>query len=92
MKYQVVYGKHIDRKRLLKIPKNERERIFFMIEEKLCTRPDIYGKPLHYPLFRYWSLRVGEYRVIYWIEKTSVHIELIGQRSTIYGEAKKWLA
>ena len=92
MNYRIVYGKRIDRKRLLKIPKNERRRVFSMIEEKLCTRPEIFGKPLRNPLFRYWSLRIGEYRVIYWIENDIVHIELVGQRTTIYSEAERWLA
>ncbi len=92
MNYRVEFGRRIDRKRLLKIPKNDRERIFFMIEEKLRTHPEIYGKPLRNPLFRYWSLRIGEYRVIYWMEKDVVHVELIGQRSKIYSEAEEWLA
>ncbi len=92
MNYRIQYGKRVNRNRLLSIPKNERERILVGIEEKLCTRPEIYGKPLRNPLFPYWSLRVGEYRVIYWIQKDVVHVELIGQRTKIYMEAEKWLA
>ncbi len=92
MTYDIKYGRHIDRKRMEKIPKEDRQRIHFMIEEKLRAQPEIFGKPLHNPLYRFWSLRVGTYRVIYKIEGSTVHIELIGHRSTIYPDAEKWLA
>ncbi len=92
MTYGIEFGRRIDRKRMLKIPKQDRRRIYFVIEQKLSIHPEIFGKPLRSPLFSFWSLRIGEYRVIYRIEGNTVHVELIGHRSTIYPDAEKWLA
>ncbi len=92
MTYRIEYGPHIDWKKLRRLPKNVKERIRLMIEEKLTREPALFGKPLRYPLHRLWSLRVGDYRVVYRILKDIVTIELIGQRTNIYEDAEHWLA
>ena len=89
MTYRIAYGKHIDLRRFRKIPKNDRQRILLMIEQKLREHPEIFGKPLRKSLIGHRSLRVGEYRVIFRIQETRVIIELIGHRSTMYPEAGK---
>lgn len=92
MTYRIEYGPHIDWKRFRRIPKSDKERIRTMIEQKLASYPDLFGKPLRSPLFGLWSLRVGEYRIVYRIMKNVVKIELIGLRSNMYPEAEQWLA
>lgn len=92
MTYRIEFGSHIDWKRFRRLPSDDKERIHSMIEQKLSTRPNVFGKPLRYPLVGLWSLRIGEYRVVYRIINDTVKIELIGQRTTIYSEAERWLA
>lgn len=89
MTYRIEYGPHIDWKSFRRLPSNDKERIRLMIEQKLTKEPAIFGKPLRSPLFGLWSLRIGEYRVVYRITKDCVKIELIGHRSTIYPDAEK---
>jgi mRNA interferase RelE/StbE len=72
------------------------------IEKQICTRiiesakqlyenPDKLGKPLKQS--DYWSLRVGDYRVIYEINqnKKQVVILFIGHRSKVYDDFSKML-
>ncbi len=89
MTYRIEYGPHIDWKRFRKVPKSDRESILSMIERKLFREPAVFGKPLHSPLHALWSLRIGDYRIIYRIMGDIVRIELIGHRSTIYPEAEE---
>ena len=89
MRYRIEYGPHIDWKRFRRLSKNDKERIQMMIEQKLMNRPDHFGKPLRHPLFGLWSMRVGEYRVVYRILDDVVKIEVMGHRSTIYTEVMK---
>ena len=56
---------------------------------KLKERPEKAGKPLKHSDF--WSLRVGDYRAIYEInrDKNQVIILLIGHRKKVYNEFSK---
>ena len=89
MTYRIEYGPHIDWKRFRRLPNAEKERIRMAIEQKLTTSPHLFGKPLRNPLFSLWSLRVGDYRIVYRIMKNIVSIELIGLRATMYPNAEK---
>ena len=51
---------------------------------KLCTRPNIYGKPLRRTLKGCWTLRVGDYRIVYRIERKTVKILAVIHRSSDY--------
>ena len=54
------------------------------IENKLTERPELFGKPLRKSLRGYRKLRVGDYRVIFRIEKMAVKIFAIQHRSVVY--------
>lgn len=56
------------------------------IEKKLTTHPDNFGKPLRNTLKNLWSLRVGDYRVIYKIKNKEliVLVVMIGSRDDVY--------
>ena len=61
------------------------KRIKKVIEEKLTTKPELFGKPLRYSLLGFRSLRVGDYRIVYIIEKNrEVFIVLIAHRKDVY--------
>ena len=88
MKYQIEYSTLVNAKELRHIPHADLLRIKKAIEAKLGTQPDLFGKPLRRSLKGHWSLRVGEYRVIYRIEKAIVKIFVIAHRSVVYEELK----
>ena len=74
-----------------------RTRIRKAVESRLTRAPQDYGKPLMGNLRGYWSLRVGDYRVVYRIESKEVRVIQIAHRRDAYQagilEARKrgWL-
>ncbi len=58
------------------------------IEDKLMVDPLRYGLPLRRGLKGLMKLRVGDYRVIYSIEKEIVTVQVIkiGHRRHVYGD------
>jgi mRNA interferase RelE/StbE len=52
-------------------------KIVRFIRERLVTKPEVYGRPLRGELKGYWKLRIGEYRVIYEIQKAQVTVYVI---------------
>jgi len=75
-------------KALEKIGEPIRLRIIEKLRE-LRNRPERIGKPLKYSDF--WSLRVGDYRAIYEInrDKNQVIILFIGHRKKVYDNFSK---
>ncbi|MEC9283759.1 MAG: type II toxin-antitoxin system RelE/ParE family toxin [Bdellovibrionota bacterium] len=74
------------KKDLKKISQDNQYIIKRTIEDKLQTEPLKYGLPLRRSLKGYMKLRIGDYRVIYSIEKqiVTVHIIKIGHRREVY--------
>jgi len=66
-----------------------RERIRKAIETRLMTAPQDYGTPLRKTLAGYWKLRVGDYRVVFRIGKSTVHVLGIRHRKSVYEDVKK---
>lgn len=77
-------------KTLRKMDRATKDRIKDRILE-LKEQPERLGKRLTYS--NYWSLRIGEYRVIYRIEKkdSQVFVIFVGHRSTVYDDFSKIL-
>ncbi len=61
------------------------EEIRTSIEAKLLSAPDLFGKPLRQSLKGCRSLRVGDYRVVYCIERNIIRVLAIIHRSHGYG-------
>lgn len=59
------------------------------IEEKLTSAPEIFGKPLQFSLTGLRSLRVGDYRIVFQLNKQEVFIVLIAHRSIVYTLVQK---
>lgn len=85
MAYEIIYHDVVVEKDIPSLPKTMRARIRTAIENRLTTSPESYGKPLRYSLNSLWSLRIGDYRVIYRIEGNTVIIHRIGHRRDVYG-------
>jgi mRNA interferase RelE/StbE len=75
-------------KELGKIEESMRLRIVERLRE-LRNRPERVGKRLKYSDF--WSLRVGDYRVIYEVDrgKSQVVVLFIGHRKKVYDDFSK---
>ncbi len=69
---------------LKKIDKKERNRIIDKLKD-LANNPEL-GKPLTGKLAKLWSLRIGDYRVLYQIRRDELLIFVlkIGHRKNIY--------
>ena len=86
---KTTYDRRVVREDLSHLDSTVKERIKFVIEAKLTTYPEIYGKPLHSRLRRYWKLRVGHWRIIYEILNKEVIVHIIGHRSDVYKKIEK---
>lgn len=59
-------------------------RILHAIEARLTSHPEQYGQRLRKSLFGLWKLRIGDYRIVYEIEKDTVVIWLVCHRRDAY--------
>ena len=82
--FEIIYHPDVPAKDLPRIASDVKLRIKKSIEEKLGSAPQEFGAPLRRTLKGYWKLRVGDYRVIYKVEKRTVIIFRIGHRRKVY--------
>lgn len=85
--WKIVYRKSV-RKDLKKISPDVRYILRRAIEEKLMIDPVRFGVPLRRTLKGLMKLRVGDYRIIYSIQKKTVVVSIIkiGHRREVYGK------
>jgi len=71
--------------------KKDAETIRRIINTKLINKPEFFGKPLRQTLKNYRSLRIGNYRIVFEVQKKELIILIItvGNRDKVYQEAKK---
>lgn len=95
--FQLRYHPDVPREDISGLNRDVRARIRKAIESRLTRAPQDYGKPLMGTLSGYWSLRVGDYRVVYRVRDRAVEIIQIAHRRDAYQagilEARKrgWL-
>ncbi|MBI4119881.1 MAG: type II toxin-antitoxin system RelE/ParE family toxin [Parcubacteria group bacterium] len=87
--FNVIYHHLVVHDDIPKLSREWKEKVRRAIEERLMNHPDLYGKPLRRSLKGYRKLRVGDYRIIFKIEKNAVRVLIIQHRSIVYGEAEK---
>jgi len=88
MNFEIQYHQEVIDEDIPKLPKTWRIAIKKAIEEKLTTQPEIFGAPLRHSLAGYRKLRVGDYRVVFRIEKKLVKIFVIQHRSVVYKKSR----
>ena len=66
-----------------------RARLRCALRERIALQPAHYGKALRETLKGLWSLRVGDYRIIYTIEEGDVLVLRIGHRREVYRSASR---
>jgi mRNA interferase RelE/StbE len=70
-------------------PQNIKNRIRKAIEDRLILDPVRFGEPLRRSLSGLRKLRVGDYRVIYQIQRQTVVILKIGHRKEVYTKFRR---
>lgn len=83
MSWQVFYHPEIQDD-ISGLPKNMKNRIQKAIEKRLLADPARYGVPLRRSLRGYRKLRVGDYRVIFKLDKNNIVVLKIGHRKEVY--------
>ena len=89
MVYTLTYHPNVRKVDLPKIDEKNKSMIQRAIEERLGTRPEVYGKPLQRTLKGYWKLRVGEYRVVFKISGNEILILGIIHRKDVYQRVER---
>ena len=84
MDYSLFYHSDVPKEDLKNIPNNIKSRIRKAIEIRLLKDPILAGQPLRNSLKGHRRLRVGDWRVIYRIEREKVIIVKIGNRKDVY--------
>ncbi|PIT92480.1 MAG: type II toxin-antitoxin system RelE/ParE family toxin [Candidatus Harrisonbacteria bacterium CG10_big_fil_rev_8_21_14_0_10_42_17] len=89
IEFRIQYHSKVISDDIPKLPPVWKRKIKKAIEEKLTVKPEVFGKPLRKSLKGYRKLRVGDYRVIFRIEKRTVKIFVIQHRKEIYLSIQK---
>ena len=84
MNWEVLYHPDVVTHDLPEIPKNIQTRLKKAIELRLFIDPTLSGGPLRKDLKGYRKMRVGDYRIIYRVEKNFIIILIIGHRKKVY--------
>lgn len=92
VKYKILYESSVALNDIPLLSSFWKKKVNFAILSKLTSKPDVFGKPLRYSLKNHRTLRVGDYRVIFRIEKSTVKIFMIRHRKEVYEIARKRLS
>jgi len=84
LRFSITYNQIVVNEDIPRLAPPWREKIRSAIESRLTMEPELYGKPLRRSLKGYRKLRVGDYRIVFRIESTSVKILAILHRSVVY--------
>jgi mRNA interferase RelE/StbE len=84
MPYSVIYHPDIKKRDIPAIDGNLQQRLRKAIETRLMVAPQDYGEPLRKTLKGYWKLRVGDYRIVFWIDGKDILILGICDRKAVY--------
>ena len=82
--FEILYHPAVVREDIPGLNHDIKERLRTAIENRLTRAPEDYGKPLRGELRSLWSLRVGDYRVVYRIEQKRVKVIQIAHRKDAY--------
>ena len=82
--FTILYHPLVLKDDLPKIGSMDRIRLKRTIEQKLMIDPALFGIPLRQSLKGHRKLRVGDYRIVFSIEKQTVFILAILHRSIVY--------
>lgn len=82
--WRLLYHPRVVREDIPRLDPPTRRRIRRAIESKLTTSPESFAKPLAYNRSGLWSLRVGDWRVVFALRERELWILRIGHRNEVY--------
>ena len=82
--YRLLYQPRVLAQDIPRLDSSNRKRIRSAIERKLTVHPESAAKPLAHTTQRLWSLRVGDWRVIFALHNREIWILKIGHRRDVY--------
>ena len=83
MPFEVIYHPDVKKIDISKLDTRSKTMIKSAIEERLTTRPELFGRPLRGSLKGYWKLRVGGYRIAYKLFEKKILVLAIVDRKTV---------
>lgn len=83
-RYRVLYHPLIASRDVPRLDPSVRRRIRKAIEAKLADHPEATAKPLAHTTQRLWSLRVGDWRVIFALRDEEIWVLKIGHLRDVY--------
>jgi mRNA interferase RelE/StbE len=86
--FRISYHKEAVKDDIPALPAAVKVRVKSAIETKLATYPDKFAVPLRRTLRGYWKLRVGDYRVVFEFDRSTIIVLAIGHRKNIYDRMK----
>jgi len=89
MEFKLWYHEEVVKKDISALSSDWKKQIKNTIEVKLLIHPEVFGKPLRCSLKGYRKLRVGDYRIVFRIEKEKIKIFAILHRSIVYKAVPK---
>jgi mRNA interferase RelE/StbE len=89
--YQLHYHRLVLEQDLPSLDPPIRKRIQAVIENRLVVQPEKYGQLLRHSLSGLRKLRVGDWRVLFTLEKSEIWILWIGHRKDLYQVALRSL-
>lgn len=84
--YRLLYHPLVVSRDLPRLAPPVRQRIRAAIERRLTTQPEAAAKPLAHTTQRLWSLRVGDWRVVFALREEEIWILKIGHRRDVYDD------
>jgi mRNA interferase RelE/StbE len=89
MPFDVIYHPDVKQIDVPKLDARSKTMIKRAIEERLATRPELFGRPLRGSLKGYWKLRVGSYRIVFKLSEDKILVLSIVDRKTVYPQSER---
>ena len=87
--FSIRYHPLVLEKDLPKLGAADKDRVRKAIETKLLIAPEKYAKPLQSTLKGYWSLRAGDWRIIFKLQGKEIQVMCIGHRREVYKSKRR---
>ncbi len=84
--YRLLYHPLVLSRDIPRLDPPTRKRIRAAVERKLTVHPEVAAKPLAHTTQRLWSLRVGDWRVIFALRDEEIWVLKIGHRRDVYAD------
>jgi len=89
MPFEIVYHPDVKNIDLPKLDARSKAMIKRAVEERLSTRPEVFGRPLRGTLKGYWKLRVGGYRIVFKLLGEKILVFAFVDRKTVYQRSER---